>query len=181
MEARAALRTVQASKAYKATILCFEFLVLTAARSGEARLARWEEIDFEAATWTIPAERMKAWRVHRVPLSTRALEVLREAQEINDGSGLLFPSATGRTLSNVTLSKLMKQLIKQLGIPAVPHGFRTSHRVWASEQTDAPRAVMEAALSHVLGDATEQAYARSDLFEKRRVLMQAWADYLTAE
>ena len=176
-EVAAALRTVQASKAYKATILCFEFLVLTAARSGEARLARWEEIDFEAATWTIPAERMKAGRVHRVPLSTRALEVLREAQEINDGSGLLFPSATGRTLSDVTLSKL----IKQLGIPAVPHGFRTSHRVWASEQTDAPRAVMEAALSHVLGDATEQAYARSDLFEKRRVLMQAWADYLTAE
>lgn len=173
----AALRTVKASKAYKVTHLCFEFLVLCAVRSGEARLARWEEIDFEAATWTIPAERMKSGRPHRVPLSERALELLAEAREIDDGSSLVFPSANGRTLSDVTLSKL----IKQLGIPAVPHGFRSSFRVWASEQTDAPRAVMEAALSHALGDATEQAYARSDLFEKRRTLMQAWANYIAGK
>ena len=173
-EVAQAIETVRASGAYKATVLCFEFLVLTAARSGEARLARWQEISFETVTWTVPAERMKSGRPHRVPLSNRALELLVEAQETHDGSGLLFPSASGRTLSNMTLSKL----VKELGIPAVPHGFRSSFRDWASEQTDAPRAVMEAALSHKLGDAVEQAYARSDLFNKRRGLMQAWANYV---
>ena len=169
-----ALATVRASGAYRATVLCFEFLVLTAARSGEARLAQWEEIDLEKATWTVPAERMKSGRPHRVPLSRRAIAILREAQAIQDGSGLVFPSSNGRSLSNMTLSKLLKEL----GIAAVPHGFRTSFRVWASEQTDAPRAVMEAALVHTFGDAAEQAYARSDLFDKRRALMQAWAQYI---
>ena len=174
-EVAGAMATVRASGAHTATILCFEFLVLCAVRSSEARLARWEEIDFPEATWTLPAERMKAGRPHRVPLSRQALSVLLEAQEIHDGSGWLFPSATGRTLSNMTLSKL----VKELGIAAVPHGFRSSFRDWAAEQTDAPRAVMEAALAHKLGDAAEQAYARSDLFEKRRALMQSWADYVS--
>lgn len=169
-----AIQTVQDSGAWPMTKLCFEFLVLTAARSGEARLARWEEIDFENARWTIPAERMKAGRPHRVPLSDRAIEILREARQFSDANEFIFPSAYGRTLSNMTLSKLLKDL----SIPAVPHGFRTSIRVWAQEQTTASRAVMEAMLAHRLGDAAEQAYARSELLEKRRVLMNQWAVYL---
>lgn len=181
-----ALKTVQASNSHIITKLCFEFLVLTAARSGEARLARWEEFNFSTATWIIPAERMKAARIHRVPLAKRALELLRQAQEIHDGGGLVFPSARGRELSNVTLSKLMKDL----DIPAVPHGFRASFRTWAEEYPDSAgdsagtdhagfsRAVMEAALAHRVGDAAEQAYARSDLFAKRAELMEAWSTYL---
>ena len=169
-----AIQTVRESRAWPTTKLCFEFLVLTATRSGEARLAQWEEIDFDSATWTIPAERMKAGRLHRVPLSDRAVAILREADRLHDGSGLIFPSATGRAMSNMTLSKLLKDL----KIPAVPHGFRASARVWAQEQTSASRAVMEAMLAHRLGDAAEQAYARSDLFEKRRELMAAWSDYV---
>ena len=171
----AAIAKVRASRAYKITVLCFEFLVLTVARSGEARLATWDEIDFETATWTIPAERMKAGRMHRVPLSDRAVEILREAQENRAASNLVFPSVTGKALSSMMLSKL----VKELGIGAVPHGYRSSFRDFASEQTDAPRAVMEAALAHKLGDAAEQAYARSDLLAKRRALLAEWADYLS--
>ena len=170
----AAIAKVRASGAYKITVLCFEFLVLTVARSGEARLATWAEIDFETATWTIPAERMKAGRMHRVPLSDRALEILREAQENRAASNLIFPSVTGKALSSMMLSKL----VKELGIGAVPHGYRSSFRDFASEQTDAPRAVMEAALAHKLGDQAEQAYARSDLLAKRRALLAEWANYL---
>lgn len=169
-----AIATVQASNAYPTTKLCFEFLVLTATRSGEARLATWEEIDIDTATWTIPPPRMKAGRTHRVPLSDRAIAILREAQSIHDGSGLIFPSARGKALSNVTLSKLMKDH----HIPAVPHGFRASFRTWAEETTGSSRAVMEAALAHRLGDAAEQAYARSDLFQKRARLMCAWSRFL---
>ena len=172
-----AIRVVRASGAYTATVLCFEFLVLTATRSGEARLARWDEIDLQARMWTIPGDRMKSGRRHRVPLSKPALAVLDKAHRLlNDGSGLIFPSANGRTLSNMTLSKL----VKELGIVAVPHGFRSSFRDWAAEQTNAPRAVMEAALAHTYGDAAEQAYARSELVEKRRGLMEAWGEYVTA-
>lgn len=173
-EVAGAIHAVQASGAYALTKLCFEFLVLTAARSGEARLARWEEINLDSATWTVSAERMKAGRPHRVPLSERALELLREARAYSDHTGLVFPSERAKALSNMTLSKLLKDL----QIAAVPHGFRASFRTWASEQTDAPRAVMEAALAHRLGDRAEQAYARSDLFDKRRALMQAWSTYL---
>lgn len=176
-EVAGALQVVRDSGAYALTKLCFEFVILTASRSGEARLARWEEIDFESATWTVPAERMKAGRPHRVPLSDRALQLLREARLFRDHTGLVFPSERGRALSNMTLSKLLKDL----QIAAVPHGFRASFRTWASEQTDAPRAVMEAALAHRLGDQAEQAYARSDLFEKRRKLMADWGAYLAGQ
>ena len=163
-----AIATVLASRASPVTKLCFEFLVLTA--------ARWSDIDFEAAAWAIPAERMKAGREHRVPLSDRAITILREAWELHDGSGRIFPSPTGKVLSDMALSKL----IKELGIPAVPHGFRSSFRDFGAECTDAPHAVMETALAHKVGSAVEQAYARSDLFEKRRKLMEQCADYLTA-
>ena len=171
-EVGAALRKVHASGAYKATVLAFEFLVLTASRSGEVRGARWEEIDFETATWTVPGERMKTGRPHRVPLSRRALEVLAEARELADYSGLIFPSPRGKVLSDMTISKL----VKELGIPAVPHGFRSSFRDWCGE-TGKPREIAEAALAHVVG-GVEGAYARSDLFKRRAELMEAWCDYL---
>ena len=154
------------------TKLAFEFLVLTATRSGDVRLAVWDEVDCESATWTIPGERMKIGREHRIPLAGRGLELLERAGELGDGHGLVFPeSRSGRPLSDMTFSKLLKEL----GIPAVPHGFRD----WAAEQTDTPHAAMEASLAHVVRNATEAAYARSDLFDRRRVLMDQWAGYLS--
>lgn len=169
-----AIETIRASKAGECTKLCLEFLVLTACRSGEVREATWDEIDFDNALWTIPAQRMKMSRDHRVPLSDRATAVLREADRLRDGTGLVFPSPRGKVLSDNTLSKLMREN----GIDAVPHGFRSSFRDWAAEQTSTPHAVMEQALAHKVGSAVEQAYARSDLLERRRELMQQWADYL---
>ncbi len=169
-----ALRKVRGSKAWPATKLAFEFLVLTAARSGEVRGARWTEIDLEARTWTVPADRIKAGREHRVPLSRRALEVLAEVRELADSSGLIFPSPRRKFLSDMTLSKL----VKELGIEAVPHGFRSSFRDWAAECSDAPREVCELALAHVNSDRVEAAYRRSDLFERRGELMEEWSDYL---
>ena len=173
-EVAGALARVRESKASAATRLSFEFMVLTAARGGEVRNMNWGEVDLDAATWTIPAERMKSEREHRVPLSDRTIEILDEARTIDDGSGLVFPSRSGRPLSNMTHLKLLRTL----GIDCVPHGFRSSFRDWAAECTDAPHAVMEAALAHVVGNSTEAAYFRSDLFERRRGLMDAWAAYL---
>ena len=173
-EVAAALAKVRASEAWPATKLAFEFLVLSACRSGEVRGARWDEIDPEAATWTVPALRTKAGREQRVPLSTRALGVLDRARALADGSGLVFASPTGRALTSNTLSGLCHDN----DIGCVPHGFRSSFRDWAAEQTDTPHAVMEAALAHAVRDKAEAAYARSDLFEKRRKLMEQWAGYL---
>ncbi|MCY3811515.1 MAG: tyrosine-type recombinase/integrase [Gammaproteobacteria bacterium] len=156
--------------------LALEFLVLTAARSAEVRKATWDEMDVAAATWTVPAERMKANREHRVPLSRRALEVLAEAADLADGSGLVFPGVgQGRPLSENTHAKLLREL----GFDAVTHGFRSSFRDYSAEQTHTPHAVMEAALAHTIKNKAEAAYARSDLFEKRRLLMESWAEYLT--
>ena len=158
--------------------LALEFLVLTAARSAEVRKATWDEIDIKARTWTVPAARMKANRDHRVPLSERALEVLIEVAEMADGSGLVFPGARrGRPLSENTHAKLLREL----GFDAVTHGFRSSFRDYAAEQTHTPHAVMEAALAHTIKNKAEAAYARSDLFEKRRELMDLWAQYLGRE
>ena len=168
-----ALATVRASRASVTAKRAFEFLVLTAARSGEVRLATWDEMDLDAGVWTIPAARMKAQRDHCVPLSGRALAVLHDVQRLSDGTGLVFPNPRGKPLSDATLS----QLIKELGIAAVPHGFRSSFRDWAAEQTNTPREVVEAALAHTVRNPTEAAYARSDLFERRRRLMDDWADY----
>ena len=172
-----ALAKVRASNAYIATILAFQFLVLTAARSGEVRGARWAEIDFDARTWTVPANRMKAKRDHKVPLSAAALGVLRDAREYAGDSPLVFPSATGRQMSDMTMSKLCKEL--NLGM--VPHGARTSFRMWAAERTNIPREVAEEALAHVNPNKVEAAYQRSDMFEKRVELMSAWARFLDIE
>jgi integrase len=175
-EVAAAVGKVRASNASKATKLVFEFLVLTATRSGEAREAVWSEIDLDKREWMIPAERMKAKRAHRVPLSDRAMAILKEAKTLkSDKSDLVFPGMKEtKALSDMTLSKLMKDL----GISAVPHGFRSSFRDWAGETTAHPREVIEFALAHVIQNKAEAAYARSDLLDKRRALMRDWAIYL---
>ena len=155
-----------------------EFAILTAARSGEVRLAAWSEIDEDGRVWTIPAERMKAARQHRVPLSARALAVLGEARLLDDGSGLIFPSSRpGRPMD---ASRLLRP-IRDLGFDATLHGFRSSFRDWCGEATNTPREVAEAALAHVVSNAAEAAYARSDLFEKRRALMDRWAAFVAGE
>ena len=174
-EVAGAIRTVQAATALPAARLAFEFLVLTAARWGEVRWAEWEEIDRDAGVWTVPASRMKANRQHRVPLCGRALEILEAVQALDEGTGpLVFTRGQGKPLND----KQLRWLVREHGIAAVPHGFRSSFRDWAAEETDHPREVIEAALAHVVRDRVDAAYARSDLFERRRVLMDDWARYL---
>ena len=151
--------------------------MLTAARPSEARLAVRDELDLDAATWTIPAERMKMNRAHRVPLSDRALSILDEARTLRDGTGLVFPAGEGRPLR----PEAFWQALKRLGIDATPHGFRSSFRMWVAEKTNFPREIAEAALAHQVGDATERAYQRSDLFDRRVELMDRWARYLSGE
>ena len=170
-----ALRGANAGTSAK---LAFEFLILTAARTGEAVGARWDEIDRRAKTWTIPAVRIKAGREHRVPLSTRALELLDQAEAIADGGGFVFPGRSSTApLSNMVFLMLLRRL-ERTDITA--HGFRSAFRDWAAERTHAPRAVMEAALAHVVKDRTEAAYFRSDLFAARSTLMADWAAFVTA-
>ena len=176
-EVAEAIETVRRFGAYPATVLAFEFLVLTACRSGEVRGALWDEMDLERREWRIPPERMKTGREHRVPLSARALAVLRAARGLADGSGPVFPSPRGGPLSELAISKM----VRDLGIGAVPHGFRSSFRDWAAECTDAPREVCELALAHVNTNRIEAAYRRSDLFEQRRALMEEWAAFLREE
>ncbi|MCY4624881.1 MAG: site-specific integrase, partial [Chloroflexi bacterium] len=172
----AAIDTVRAGSAQPAVKLAFEFLVLTAARSGEVRGAQWDEINLPARGWTIPAGRMKSKREHQVPLSGRAMEILKAARELGDGRGpLVFPSQGGKPISITR----MPRMLSNLKVDAVPHGFRSSFRDWAAEETDHPREVVEAALAHAVGNQTEAAYARSDLFERRRRLMDEWAAYLS--
>lgn len=151
-----------------------EFLILTAARSGEVRGANWSEIDLEHGIWVVPAERMKARREHRVPLSEAAVSLL-EAQPRLAGTNLVFPSARLRPLSDMTLSAIMKRM----KVDAVPHGFRSTFRDWVGEQTNFPHEVAEMALAHTIPNKAEAAYRRGDLFEKRRKLMQAWAQACT--
>ena len=168
-----ALAQVRASEAWPATKLALEFTVLTASRSGEVRGARWEEIDWDAEVWTVPADRMKAKKSHRVPLSGRALEILREAESLRDGSGLVFASVNGKALSDSTMSKLLRE--QRVG--CVVHGFRSSFRDWCAE-TSVDRAAAEAALAHVV-KGVEGAYFRSDMLNARRELMQDWAEYIS--
>ena len=172
----AAIETVRASTSPQPAVkLAFELLVLTAARSGEVRLATWDEMDVAGRVWTVPALRMKAKREHRVPLCGRAIEILDAARALGDGSGLVFPMRSGRPISPSTLPKMLQYH----EIAAVAHGFRSSFRDWAAEETDHPREVIEAALAHVVQNKVEAAYARSDLFERRRRLMDDWAEYLS--
>ena len=172
----AALAAVEASGAWLGTKLAFRFLVLTAARSGEVRNARWDEIDLEAATWTVPADRTKSGREHRVPLSAEALGVLERAREIADPSGLIFPGVSGRAMSAMTLTKLLHDL----GVEAVPHGFRTSFRVWCGDNPAVAREVAEACLAHVVRDKVEAAYARGTMFSRRAAVLDAWGSHLAS-
>ena len=169
----AAIRTVEATDAHWATIAAFKFLTLTATRSGEVRKARWHEINLSTAVWTIPSQHTKTGREHRVPLSTGALAVLATALPRSGGKGLLFPSPTGRVLSNATMSKLCKE--NKVG--CVPHGMRSSFRDWCGE-TGVSREVAERALGHEIRNAVEKAYARTDLLETRREVMEHWSQYL---
>ncbi len=154
-----------------------EFLTLTAARSGEVRGAQWSEIDLAKKVWAVPAERMKAKREHRVPLSTQAIKLLNLLSSRKEG-GLLFPGSKQKTkLSDMALTAVMRRM----EIDAVPHGLRSSFRDWVGEETAFPREVAEMALAHTVGNAVEAAYRRGDLFEKRRLMMQDWAAYLTKE
>lgn len=169
------LDTIRASGAAPETKLALEFLVLTAARAGEVRLANWSEINLKAGEWIVPASRMKAKREHRVPLSPQAIAVLEQARRLSGGQGLVFPGTrVGRPLSENTFVRLLRNL----GYEADAHGFRTSFKTWVQERTNTPREVSEAALAHVISNKAEAAYARSDLFEKRRKLMERWAAFL---
>ena len=176
-EVPAALETIAESTAGVAAKTCFEFLVLTAARSGEARGATWDEIDLDARLWTIPPERMKGGVEHRLPLSEAAIAALEEAAPLRDESRLVFPSPVGgRQLSDMTLTKILRTT--GLAERATVHGFRSSFRDWAAECTNASYAAMELSLAHHVGNAVERAYARSDLLEQRRALMDQWAEYV---
>lgn len=170
------LETISKSSAGLSTKLGLEFLILTATRSGEVRKARWNEVN--DSIWTIPAERMKAGVAHRIPLPSRCIEILEEAKEISQGSGFIFEGTKpNKPLSENTFNKLMKEL----GLEVHAHGFRTSFRTWTQEKTNYPREIAEAALAHSLRDKAEAAYARSDLLEKRAEMMEAWAQFISAD
>lgn len=150
-----------------------EFAILTAARTGEVIGARWSEIDPAGEMWTVPGERMKAGRDHRVPLSDASLTILTAMEKIKTGE-FIFPGERRSMLSNMALLMLLRRMNRA---DLTAHGFRATFRTWAGERTDFPREVIEAALAHIVGDETERAYQRGDLFEKRRQLMTAWAAY----
>jgi integrase len=155
---------------------CLAFTILTAARSGEARGARWNEIDIATHTWTIPAIRMKTKRDHRVPLSNTALAILKAMQPLQRASdGLVFPGGKiDKPLSDVSLNKA---LAAAAGRGWTVHGLRSSFRDWVSEETGYASEIAEASLSHTIRNKVEAAYARSDLLERRAPLMQDWANY----
>jgi integrase len=153
---------------------CLEFVILTAARTSEAIKARPDEFDLTNATWTIPAERMKAKKEHRVPLSPRALEIVREAIKLK--GEYVFPGKRGEPISNMAMLVLLSRM--KMRTTTTVHGFRSSFRDWAAERTAFPHEVCEMALAHTISNAAEAAYRRGNLFEKRRKLMEAWADYI---
>ncbi len=173
-----ALKKIDECRASASARSALRFLVLTAARTVEVRGARWSEIDEDGRTWTIPAERMKARREHRAPLSGPAMAVLESVRPLRRSNDLVFPSPTAAgMLATVTLNNAMRSA--GLGDRGTPHGFRSAFRTWASEQTDADYAVCEMALAHHVGNSVERAYARSTLFAKRRELMEQWSTYVT--
>lgn len=157
-----------------------EFVILTAARSGEARAMTWDEVDREAGIWTVPASRMKARVRHRVPLSARALEILETQRALYASSNLVFPSPRGLVLSDMALTAFLRQHhapSNEPGRMATAHGFRSSFRDWASENAY-PRDLAERALAHTIANQAEAAYHRTDLLEQRRVMMETWSTYV---
>lgn len=177
-DAADAYRKISTTNGHPPIRLAAQFAILTAARSGEVRGARWEEIDHHTAVWTIPAERMKASREHRVPLVPETLRVLSEAARHSDPSdptAFLFPNSTGSELGAWQLSKL----VSGLDVGGTLHGFRSTFRVWAADQS-VSRETAELCLAHRIGSAAEQAYARGDVLDRRRKVMENWARYLTS-
>lgn len=178
----AVLRTVRQGTSSDSVKLAFEFIVLTAARTGEVRFAVWEEVDVENKLWSIPKERMKAGRPHTVPLSDRAIAVLAAAKLLQSNpaeadkkpTGMIFPGSTKGVLSDMTFTQIMRRM----KVDHTMHGFRASFRTWAAEVAHYDHDLLEFALAHVVGDATVRAYQRSDMVEKRRKLMQDWAAYI---
>ena len=169
-EVAGAIAAVKGSRFNHMGKLAFEFMILTACRLQEACGARWSEIDLENRVWTVPADRMKAGREHRIPLSDRAMEILNETS----GKGLVFPSPqTGKPLNSSGFQKLMKSL----SLDCSPHGYRTSFAVWAVEN-EWGVTLTDLALSHPVGNRVTRAYVRTDALEQRRPMMQAWNDYL---
>jgi integrase len=150
-----------------------EFAILTASRTGAVRAATWDQIDIQARVWTCPAEIMKSNRPHRVPLSPRAVELLQALPRFED-EPLVFPGAKGKALSDMSLTAVMRRM----GLSAVPHGFRSTFSDWCAERTGTPPEVREMALAHAVGDKTEEAYRRGDLFDKRRQVMDLWAAFI---
>jgi integrase len=149
-----------------------ELIILTACRSGEARFAVWDEIDLDNKIWTIPSERMKAGKEHKIPLVDDAIKLLRNLPRF-EGSEYIFTAPRGGPLSDMTISAVCKRM----KVNAVPHGFRSTFRDWAAENTNFPREVAEMSLAHTIESAVEAAYRRGDLFRKRRKLMESWAAY----
>lgn len=170
-----ALQHIRNCDATWACRLGLELIALTATRPGEVRFADWSEFDTDNQVWVIPATRTKTGAAHRIPLSSRAQQILTEAHNHNNNRGLVFPSTTtGRAVSDATYNKLLRDH----GIDATAHGFRSCFRSWCSD-TAVPRDLAEMALGHAIRDAVERAYARSDMLERRRPLMQHWATYIT--
>ncbi len=179
-EVPAFLRALRESNASVLVKLAFELTVLSATCTSETLLATWSEVDLSTQTWTSPGERMKAGVEHRVPLSSRCVEILIEAQSLAEGSHYVFPGRSGtKPLSGMALLMVLRRMGRN--DVATPHGFRSSFRDWASERTNFPDAVPEAALAHALKDKTEAAYHRTDLFERRRELMDSWAGFATSD
>ena len=173
-EVRSFIAELGTTDANESTRLAFEFLILTAARTSEVLLAQWREIDMNEKAWTIPAERMKAGKVHRVPLAPRCIEILKRAKEISDGETFVFP---GRSAKKPLSDMVFLMLIRRMEKDTTAHGFRSSFRDWAAERTNFPREVCEMALAHTVSDQTEAAYLRGDLFAKRSDLMATWAKF----
>ena len=168
------LRTLEGT-----SIRCLEFVVLTACRSGEARLATWAEFDLANQVWNIPGDRMKSGRPHRVPLTKAVLEMVKNLPRFKDANGndapLVFP---GRDVTKPLSDMSLTAITRRMKLDAVPHGFRSTFRDWAAEKTNYPNEVVEMALAHAIGSGTEAAYRRGDLFDKRRHLMTDWGAFL---
>ncbi len=178
-EVPAFLRALRESIASEPVKLAFELTILCATRTSETLRATWSEVDLAAKTWTIPADRMKAGVDHRIPLSPRCVEIFTRAQAIPGGSQFVFPGRFGaKPLSDRTFLMALRRMHRN---DITTHGFRSSFRDWAAERTNVPRAVCEAALAHTLRDKTEAAYHRTDLFERRRELMESWSAFATAK
>jgi integrase len=167
-EFMARLREIDTTAAH-----AFEFLILTAARTGEVRNLTWDSVRLAEAIWVVPAHKMKAGKEHRVPLSARCIKILREREAVRTDDPHVFPGRDGK-LGESAFQHLLKRLGRR---DITAHGFRSSFRDWAGESTGFPREVAEHALAHVVGDASERSYARGDMFTKRRKLMEAWASF----